>query len=116
MKNKLHIFAIAILLSLGANAQVVEFFGGFGTTVPAPDDTFRITITNTDLVPIEFYPLTVFENDGNIIFKDKQTLYNHLISTNGQMGFIQEFARLVKSPLYSTLPQTRIYHLWCKWF
>ncbi len=99
MKNKLHFFAIAtlLLLTLNVNAQVVEFFGGFGTTVPAPEDSFSITVTNTDSASLTLYPLTVFEKEGNLLFTDKQTLYNHL-STNDQFGFVREFARLVKSP------------------
>ncbi len=97
--KKFYLLAFAAMLfTFTSHAQVVELFKGFPANVPNPNDSFSVTIQNTDSVPMEFYLLTQFEDSDNIIFATKQTYYDHMASTGDPFGFTREMTRLVKSP------------------
>ncbi len=97
-KNNLLLAVAALFFAISVNAQVVNLFNGFGTSVPNPGDSFSVRITNTDTFPKMFYMLTKFDKPGDLIFADKPSFLNHMIATGDPMAYIREYGRIVKSP------------------
>jgi len=90
-----------IFIALISSSQTVQLFQSAGNTILAPGDTFKLTVKNNAALPAKFYPLTVFDEPGNLVFLNNQHFIQHLQSQSDQVTAIRELARIYKSPYFN---------------
>ncbi len=95
------VFILLLFFSINSKGQVIELFKGWDELEIKSNDSIVIYITNTDTIPIKFYPLTVFDNPNEYLFLNDTTYLQNLKSQGGQIQAIREIARIVKSPYFN---------------
>ncbi len=69
-----------IFIALISSSQTVQLFQSAVNTILVPGGTFKTTVKNNAAMPAKFYPLTVFDEPGNLVFLNNQHFIQHLQS------------------------------------
>ena len=89
---------MCILLCAGlVHGQVKQFSQPINFSHLKTNDTFSLVIQNTDTAPVEFYPLTVFDNDSSRLFETNTSFLNYIQSAGDPLAQIYRLAYFLKS-------------------
>ena len=77
--------------------QVKQFSQPINFSHLKTNDTFSLVIQNTDTAPVEFYPLTVFDNDSSRLFQTNTSFVNYIQSAGDPLAQIYRLAYFLKS-------------------